>query len=160
MTLPTQHEVSETTAQLDFAVAEVFDLMLGMTCNPIEHDVAFDASIAVSIEFHGWLEGSCRISLSHSAARRATEVLLDSCVPATYDHLIEDAAGELCNMIVGRWKSALPPRQASAILTLPIFLSEKDAMKASISPGLRRLYTFEGHLCAVALSVQNYLTTD
>jgi hypothetical protein len=69
--------------------------------------------------------------------------------------MIDDAASELCNMIVGSWKSQLPPAQASALLSLPVTSHE---IKSSLDDGppapLKRLYIFNGNLLAMALRVE------
>ncbi len=73
--------------------------------------------------------------------------------------MIEDAARELCNVIVGSWKSKLPPLQASALLSLPVTAYSEDLVG-----GEKRFYSFDGNVLALALSIreseQNYLTTD
>jgi chemotaxis protein CheX len=144
--------------RLDAAVAEVFDLMLGRTCLPVESRGQFAPGLTVAISLSGQIEGTCWLCLSHSAARA---VLAATLVGSTEgcDAMIEDAARELCNVIVGSWKSKLSPLQASALLSLPVASYGEDGVG-----GEKRLYSFDGNLLALALfireSEQNYLTTD
>ena len=144
--------------RLDAAVAEVFDLMLGTTCSPVESRAQFATSLTVAISLSGQIEGTCWLCLSPSAARAVLAATLGGSTEGC-DAMIEDAARELCNVIVGSWKSKLPPLQASALLSLPVASYGEDLVG-----GEKRLYSFDGNLLALALSIreseQNYLTTD
>ena len=140
--------------QLDCAVAEVFESMLGMTCCPIEPEARFVPNLAVTIRFTGEIEGRCRIGLSRCSARTVMEALVGS-EPDNADSMIDDAAGELCNMIVGSWKSQLPPAQAAALLSLPVTSHEMTgSLDDGPPPSLKRLYNFNGNLLAMALRVE------
>ncbi len=143
---------------LDAAVAEVFDLMLGKTCSPVRSRCDLIPNLTVTINLSGPIEGTCVLALSRSAARKAMEAMLGEHVEGC-DAMIEDAARELCNVIVGSWKSRLPPLQASALLSLPV-----ASYGENLVGGERRFYSFDGNLLALALSIreseQNYLTTD
>ena len=156
--LDLQPATSEKIERLDSAVAEVFELMLGKTCLPIRSRVDFATSLTVTISLSGPVEGTCVLGLSQSAARKATEAMLGERTEIG-NATIEDAARELCNVIVGSWKSKLPLFQASALLSLPV---------AAYGEGLvsekKRFYSFDDNILALALSIreseQNYLTTD
>jgi CheY-specific phosphatase CheX len=156
--LELQPATPETIEHLDAAVAEVFELMLGKTCWPVLSTLGFAASLTVTISLSGPIEGTCVLGLSQSAAREAMEAMLGD-HPETCDAMIEDAARELCNVIVGSWKNKLRPLQASALLSLPVASYSKDLVV-----GERRFYSFDGNLLTLALSIregeQNYLTTD
>jgi chemotaxis protein CheX len=142
-------------ARLDSAVAEVFESMLGMTCCPVDPAIRFVTNLSVTIGFTGLIEGRCRICLSLPAARTVMESLLGE-VPECGESMVEDAAGELCNMIVGSWNSHLPPLQASALLSVPVASHEVScecALDDCLAPPLKRLYSFNGNLLAMALRV-------
>jgi chemotaxis protein CheX len=142
-------------ARLDSAVAEVFEHMLGMTCCPVEPEIHFAPNLSVTIGFTGLIEGRCRICLSLAAARTGMEALLGE-VPDCADSMVDDAAGELCNMIVGSWKSHLPPLQATAYLSQPIATHNsgcEPTFDGDTPPALKRLYSFNGNLLAMALRV-------
>ncbi len=143
-------------ARLDSAVAEVFENMLGMTCCPVDPEIRFVTNLSVTIGFTGLIEGRCRICLSRAAARTVMEALLGE-APECGESMVEDAAGELCNMIVGSWKSRLPPLQASALLSIPVASQEvscNSALDDSATPPLKRLYSFNSNLLAMVLRVQ------
>jgi chemotaxis protein CheX len=146
--LELQPATPESIEHLDAAVAEVFELMLGKTCLPVRSRVDFAASLTVTIRLSGPIEGTCVLGLSHSAARKAMEAMLGEHIEGSAA-MIEDAARELCNVIVGSWKSRLPPRQASALLSLPVASYSKDLVV-----GEKRLYSFDGNLLALALSIR------
>ena len=156
--LELQPTAPEKIEHLDAAVAEVFELMLGKTCLPVRSRADFATSLTVTISLSGPIEGTCVLGLSQSAARKALEAMLGEHTEGS-DAMLEDAARELCNVIVGSWKSRLPPLQASALLSLPVASYSKDLVV-----GERRFYSFDGNLLALALSIreseQNYLTTD
>jgi len=156
--LDLQPATSEKIERLDSAVAEVFELMLGKTCLPVRSRVDFATSLTVTICLYGQIEGTCVLVLSQSAARKATEAMLGEHTEAC-DAIIEDAARELCNVIVGSWKSKLPPLQASALLSLPVAAYSENLVSEE-----KRFYSFDGNVLALALSIreseQNYLTTD
>ena len=155
--LELQPAAPEMIDHLDSAVAEVFDLMLGKTCLPIHSMASFTPSLTVTIGLSGQLEGTCLLSLSQPAARKAMEAMLGAEFKG--DSMVEDTARELCNVIVGSWKSRLPPPQASALLSLPVASYGENLVK-----GKKRLYSFDGNLLALALLIRkgehNYLTTD
>ena len=143
-----QPAASTMMNRLDAAVAEVFDLMLGMTCLPVESRVQFATSLTVAISLSGQIEGTCWLCLSHSAARTVLAATLGGSTEGC-DTMIEDAARELCNVIVGSWKSKLPPFQASALLSLPVAKYGEEGVC-----GERRFYSFDGNLLALALSIR------
>jgi chemotaxis protein CheX len=100
-------------AQLDDAVAEVFEVMLGQPCTVLGKASAMDrntSTIAAEIVLSGTLEGRCEVRLSVLAAERLTNALLGTegnWDDPMDDSMIDDAVGELCNMIAGGWKSRL-----------------------------------------------------
>jgi CheY-specific phosphatase CheX len=155
--LELQPTATERIEQLDSAVEEVFELMLGTTCRPVRSRVEFATSLTVTISLSGQIDGTCWLCLSHSAARAVLGAMLGETEGC--DAMIEDAARELCNVIVGSWKSKLPPLQASALLSLPVASYGEDLVS-----GEKRLYSFDDNLLALALCIreseQNYLTTD
>ena len=145
----------DSVGQLDDAVAEVFELMLGKRCSPIsaENDAekALHTTVASTIHISGILEGSCCLYLSSSAAESAMNTLVGEC-PENREEMLEDTAGELCNMIVGAWKSKLSPLKATSLLSFPT-VRIKHIERASAN--LRRIYSFDGSLLAMTLSIQD-----
>jgi CheY-specific phosphatase CheX len=160
---------AEMTKQLDASVADVFELMLGMSCTPVEADNSRIDSIKVTIGFSGSIEGSCRLCLSSDAARKAMNALMGE-DPDCGESMVEDTARELCNLIVGGWKSRLPPLEAAAILSVPVaFNGDETDVNPDSLRNVRRLYSFDGNFLLMALAIRDsslneafssYLTTD
>jgi CheY-specific phosphatase CheX len=146
--LELQLKATEKIEQLDSAVAEVFELMLGATCRPVRSRVEFATSLTVTISLSGQIDGTCWLCLSHSTARAVLAAMLGGSTEGC-NAMIEDAARELCNVIVGSWKSKLPPLQASALLSLPVASYGEDGIGSE-----KRFYSFNGNLLALALSIR------
>ncbi len=139
---------------LDTAIADVFENMMGMTCLPLEHQLQQEQGMTVAICFSGLFQGGCTLYLSQSAALATTEALLGESSPDPYDPMIDDAVGELCNMIVGRWKSRLGSTQAAAKLSVPVTSREHSSAHAKEwNDGLTRSYRFQDKTFSIFLVV-------
>jgi chemotaxis protein CheX len=89
---------------VDDAVAEVFASMLQLPYAVVDEAPATGATISARIAFSGAIDGECVIQLPVRAAERLTDTLLEA-EGDWDDEMIDDAVGELCNMIAGGWKS-------------------------------------------------------
>jgi chemotaxis protein CheX len=128
---------------IDRAVAEVFEGMLRLSCASVAGQPVPAMQIAAKILFSGTLEGDCTIQMPVEAAERLTDALLGSQC-AWDDEMLDDAVGELCNMIAGRWKSSLG---AAARCHLSVPTVSRGASGAACEVGgvsLRRFYGFDG----------------
>ncbi len=156
-TAATRDKDSESNSMfehLDTAIADVFENMMGMTCLPLEQQLQQEQGMTVAICFSGLFQGGCTLYLSQSAALATTEALLgeSSCDP--YDPMIDDAVGELCNMIVGRWKSRLGSDQAAAKLSVPVTSREHSSThNQEWNEGLTRSYRFQDKTFSIFLVV-------
>lgn len=133
------HQVVPRINQIDEAVAEVFDQMLGRSCVPTSTEselepIACESSrgLTASVLFSGSLNGTCTVHLDLSTAGELTALLTGE----TYDpdgpsHLSADMVGELCNMIAGSWKSRLPSEQARCGLSSPVITSEQSQLQTT-----------------------------
>jgi hypothetical protein len=127
--------------RLDAAVAEVFELMLGMSCLPLEEEHESDKRITVQIQFSGGIEGGCLLCLGSSAGEMTMEALLGECHGA-----------ELCNMIVGSWKSKLDPSMASASLSIPTISHDTGiTIQNQSGRNLLRSYCFRGNTLGIVI---------
>jgi chemotaxis protein CheX len=98
------------------AVTEVFSTMLGMnmTRAPIETDQANgETHIAGAVGFVGRVSGVAYIFTGLSFARRITEAEIEG------DEMVNDAMGEMANMLVGHIKSRITDRGMPCVLTIP-----------------------------------------
>jgi chemotaxis protein CheX len=130
--------------QMDQAVAEVLRLMLQHSSIAAGEGSARHGRILAKIVFSGTLEGACVVRVSATAAGRLTGALLGS-EGDWDDQMVDDAVGELCNMIAGVWKSGVGAAGSMCSLSIPSvsrshFLEElHQGHKA-----MRRFYTFDG----------------
>lgn len=143
---------NEWVDQLDAAVAEVFQVMLRQPCTVFGETSAMDrntaTTITAEIAFSGTLEGRCVIRLSTLAAEQLTNALLgtegDWNDPMD-DSMIDDAVGELCNMIAGGWKSRLETPASACNLSVPAVRRDRacEDLQDSIN-AVRRFYAVGG----------------
>ena len=145
------YEEDYLMTHMDAAVAEVFELMLGISCFPLTDEQEFDRRIMVEVRFSGVIEGSCLLFLGASAGKRSMEALLgerqDVC-----DSMMMDAVGELCNMIAGSWKSKLDPSMASASLSVPTIIQNAESVISNqVEKKLRRSYRFQGNMFGIGI---------
>jgi chemotaxis protein CheX len=105
------------------SVAELFSTMLGMDMAPAALEPGFhtdEAHIAGAVGFVGRLSGVVYVFTTASFARRITALFLglpESAV--TEDDMINDAMGEMANMLVGHLKSRISDRGVPCVLTIP-----------------------------------------
>lgn len=151
-----EHSPDGLLLHLDAAVAEVFKLMLGMTCLPIHNEPQVgQETIIVIIRFSGGVTGKCLVYLGLSAARLAMQALLKESGNIC-ESLVDDAVGELCNMIVGNWKDRIDPRLAPVLISTPLTLRYRDAViPTKLSENLQRGYSFQGQDFGVILPCRN-----
>ncbi len=139
----------EALRVIDFTVEEIFQAMLRCSCQVAGKATGDGVDIAARISFSGALEGECIVALPRSTAARITEVLLGG-EDDWSDAIIDDAVGELCNMIAGGWKSRLSHLQSMCRLSVP------SVSRGGSTPARRldRLYSFEGNLFEVGLRIR------
>jgi chemotaxis protein CheX len=150
--MATQLEYRDWIHRLDSAVSEVFEMMLARSCAPTENCSSVDHPISARILFSGEIRGECVLFASRSVAQVTAEALLGS-VSAPDDPMVEDAVGELCNMIAGGWKSKLGSGEAGCAISPPT-ISTDEAIEANLNPdaGFRRFYRFEENIFGVYMA--------
>ena len=151
-------------AHLDEAVAEIFETMLGQRSSVVDapppgaHTSAkisahICAHICATIVFSGALDGLCIVQASPATADRLTDALLGA-EGDWDDEMIDDALGEMCNMIAGGWKSRLGPPASVCHLSVPAVSRTSTREKSQKSPATtRRFYAFDGAILEVALTL-------
>jgi chemotaxis protein CheX len=139
-------------SRLDSAVSEVFEMMLDRNCAPLDTEVDIDERITARIRFSGAITGECLVYASQTVAQIAAEALLGT-VSEPSDPLVDDAVGELCNMIAGGWKSKLDPGSAVCLISVPAITRNSVPDLASY-PGTtyNRCYVFQGNVFGVSLA--------
>jgi len=105
------------------AVTELFSTMLSMNMLPASLEPGFgngEAHIAGAVGFVGKLSGMVYVFTTVSFARRITATLLGlQEAEIEGDEMINDAMGEMANMLVGQMKSQLSDRGMPCVLTIP-----------------------------------------
>ncbi len=111
---------------LDASVQEAFALMLGCECRRIAASRfnAEDSLIAV-VGFGGILSGACVIRSSVPSAIRMTALITGMEITAL-DATVQDALGEICNVIAGSWKSRIPELAAHCALSVPAVIAGNE----------------------------------
>jgi chemotaxis protein CheX len=142
---------TQCVAHIDDAVSEVFALMLRHHCVLVAHPKAIVTGISASILFSGTLEGQCTVHVSIPTADRITDALLGT-EGDWDDEMLDDAVGELCNMIAGGWKSRLGPPASVCRLSVPT-VSRSRSTNRPHTTTTRRFYTFNGSVFEVALAL-------
>ena len=150
---------SQWIGQIDGVVAAVFHLMLGRSCGETDESVAAGMKISAKVLFSGALEGCCVVELPATAARRLTDAFLgaEGGVGGAWDDaMVDDAVGELCNMIAGGWKSQLGSRDAACQLSSPAVERGMGLVELSGCGGTRveRMYGFDGSVFRVELAIR------
>jgi chemotaxis protein CheX len=129
----------ELTRSVDDTVEEVFARMLRtpmVRCGPHEGD---EETIEASIRMMSEPQAVCRLEISARAGDRLTDAMLGS--EADWDaEMIEDAVGELCNMITGGVKRRSGWWQGGCRISLPTIA--RRAATAPAGDGMRRAYRF------------------
>ena len=125
------------------AVARAFDTMLNVQVlqdpNPSENGNG-EPHVAGSVGFIGRLTGVVYIYTGANFARRITSQLLG--IPESdidSEEMVNDAIGELTNMVVGQIKSQLSDRGMPCVLTIPSIVRGSNFVVESVSSTTRRL---------------------
>jgi chemotaxis protein CheX len=129
------------------AVAEVFSTMLNVPielqppgtpiCNGEPH-------VAGAVGFIGTLTGVLYVYSTVNFARRVTRGLLGLPESAdTTDEMVNDAVGEMTNMVVGHIKSRLSDRGMTCVLTIPSIVRGSHFTIEPTSSTLRRVCAYE-----------------
>lgn len=145
----------ERIARLDSAVSEVFEMMLDRSCGPVDAEIGIHERITARIQFSGAINGECLVYASQTVAQIAAEALLGT-VSETCDPMVEDAVGELCNMIAGGWKSKLGSSEAVCLISVPAVTRDDTlGFRDEFGTSYHRCYSFQGNVFGVALAFQS-----
>lgn len=149
---------SQNLDRADATVIEIFNLMFGFdievvdleTCG--ENQVECNERTAV-VGFSGAMRGSCQIRTSTDAAGSIASAMLGGVPIDEEDDSINDALGELCNMLAGGWKNGVPELSSECALSPPTVISGRN-YKVHISKpsvNLSRAYRFNAHTLFLTL---------
>lgn len=128
------------------SVTEVFDTMLNLKARREPEGTAItngEPQVAGSVGFIGRMTGVVYLYSTNTFARRMTGSLLglaDSEIEG--DEMVNDAMGELTNMVVGHLKSRLSDRGMPCVLTIPSIVRGSHFSIEPVSSTARRVFSF------------------
>jgi len=129
------------------AVTDLFSTMLGMrmVLAPLEPEVMNgEPHVAGAVGFIGRLTGVVYIYTTASFARHITGVLLGlTDAEVEGDEMINDAMGEMANMLVGQMKSRLSDRGMPCVLTIPSVVRGSQLSIEAITSTERHIFCYK-----------------
>jgi chemotaxis protein CheX len=138
------------TEYLDTAVAEVFELMMGVVCVPgtaEPTEARTPGGVTAIVGLAGSLHGACVLRMREEAALKMAERLVGAPMSA-FDRTVKDALGEACNMLAGTWKGKLEGFTSTCMLSVPAVISGSNYEFHLPAPAfhLDRSYRFDGQV--------------
>jgi chemotaxis protein CheX len=113
----------------DVAVAEIFKLMFGYDIEMIDVSLPLEPQLeerTAIVGFSGSMRGSCQIRMSTSAARSIATAMLGDSLADDDNDSVNDALGELCNMLAGGWKNGISGLSSACAISPPTVISGSD----------------------------------
>ena len=139
------------------AACEVFEIMVGTSLGRVSGDgpgVVADFTAIVGIA--GSLCGMLSLRSSSQSARRMAAHMLAVDEAGAGEH-VQDAFGEVCNMIAGSFKARIADLADGCALSVPTVISGKDYSLHSLANGERFevAFSFEDNLFSVTLDLHS-----
>ncbi len=138
----------------DEAVFEVFASMLGMPITLTEPQLPVPSEgeeRTAIVGYAGAMRGFCEIQLNQAATSAVASAMLGT--PVDDECSLDDAIGELANMIGGGWKDRVPTLSSQCALSPPTIIMGRDYKVHTSRPSdrLTRTYQFGDHLLFLTL---------
>jgi len=142
---------------IEQAAREVFELMLGTKIQRCDDDTHGAANITAMVGLAGGLCGLMALRCNRDTARRMAAKMLGA-EPAAHGHEVQDAFGEICNMIAGNFKHQLEEVGANCMLSAPTVIAGSDysLYPAPDSEEGRITVLFEDNPLTITLEIQNF----
>lgn len=155
MATPARELIHESphTVNMDEAVDEIFRLMMGMACVPVENRVPVGTeTITAVIGLAGAMSGACMMLCDQQTALRMAECMV-GVRPEEMDATVKDAIGEVCNMVAGAWKGKHPVLASGCMLSTPAVVTGTNYELHMQRPEFRldRNYRFEEFVFSVTI---------
>jgi chemotaxis protein CheX len=138
---------------LDTSVDEVFQLTLGVHCRRAWETAGADAeSVTAVVGFGGLLTGACVFRTGGTAACTIAARMTGMEFPEV-DDTVNDAIGEICNILAGTWKSKVPELSSHCDLSVPAVITGHDYKLRIQAPEftIRHGFRFEGSFFEVTI---------
>lgn len=133
----------------DETVFEVFASMLALQVavvpSPLPQIGEGDERTAI-VGYSGAMRGCCEVQMNQSAAAAVATAMLGG-TPTDDSESLDDAVGEIANMIAGGWKDRIPSLSSDCNISPPTVITGR-AYKVHMSrPSVKmtRCYSFSGH---------------
>ena len=138
--------IDDLEQMVGFSVTGVFGTMLNLEIKPetpTDNMANGEPHMASSVGFIGRLTGVVYIYCACSFARRITSGLLGlSEAEIDGDEMVNDAMGELANMVVGNLKSRLSDRGIPCVLTIPSIVRGSQFTIEPVSTSERKVFAY------------------
>ncbi len=145
------------TPLLDVAIREVFELMLAEQLtvsaeNPEHQRPAITAMVGLAGQVCGVMSIRCGVQ---AATRMAAKMLGSEPEPGSPE--IQDAFGEICNMIAGNFKNKIAGLGDNCMLSVPTVVTGSDYSLRSLadSDTIETVLVFEGLPFSVTLEIHS-----
>ena len=138
--------ISDLEGLVTTAVTELFSTMLGMNMLPAPLESGFgngETHVAGAVGFVGRLSGMVYVFTTLSFARRITATFLGlEEAEVEGDEMINDAMGEMANMLVGHMKSRISDRGMPCVLTIPSVVRGSNFSVEATTSSEGHIYSF------------------
>lgn len=138
--------------QLDVTISEVFTDMLGVTCLPSASKCKGGEQFKVVLHVTGEIERTFCLYFDRSAAKAAV-IAFTQDETSDWEPQVEDAVGEIGNMVIGTLKRKLLNSAMPSSLSVPTVSREQRKGASTVVPdGSRRDYEFLDSTMEIRLS--------
>jgi chemotaxis protein CheX len=117
---------------LDLAIREVFELMLGSRLDASGDDAQDHHGITAMVGLAGQICGVLSIRCHPKAATRMAFKML-GVEPSPGSREIQDAFGEICNMVAGNFKNKIAGMGDKCMLSVPTVITGSDYTLRSLA---------------------------
>lgn len=141
--------------ELAKATCEVFEIMVGTSLgNAAEESPPFVADFAAMVGIAGSLCGVVGLHTSSECARKMAAKMLGSDEVGPGEN-VQDAFGEVCNMIAGSFKAKIAGMADGCALSVPTVIMGRDFALYSLASGehYEVIFSFEGNPLFVTLDL-------
>ena len=149
---PHAQEMTLWLEHLDTTISEVFGQMLGVTCLPSSSATAGEEQFKVVLQVTGEVHRTFCLYFDKAAAKAAVHAFTQE-ETADWEHQVEDAVGEIGNMVVGTLKRKLITSSIPSSLSTPTVSRVNRSVPSAVAPGAsRRDYEFLDNTLEIRLN--------
>jgi chemotaxis protein CheX len=141
---------------LEIAAREVFELMLGCKLAPLPDSTPEEFDITSMVGLAGQVCGMLSIRCAQKAAVIMSSKMLGA-APGPFGPEVQDAFGEIANMVAGNFKNKVSGLGDACMLSVPTVITGNDFSVHALSDtaGLEFRFLFEGMPVAIILEIHS-----